>query len=692
MKQTLIALFFVLVTNSGFGQIKFDHILYGAAYYYEYMPYERLDKDVKMMQDCGINVVRVAESTWAVWEPQDGVFDFSKLDRVLEAMNKAGIKVIVGTPTYAIPNWLAKEHPEVLATTPSGKNKYGPRQNMDIASPVFRFYAERVIRKMMEHVKGNPAVIGFQADNETKHYNTSGDTVNRMFVSYLKAKFGTTDSLNRAFGLNYWSNTVNNWADFPSTDANINASLGTEFSKFQRKLVTDYLAWQVAIIKEYKRPDQFVTHNFDLGWRGYSYGIQPDVDHFAAAAAFDVAGIDIYHPTADRLTGREISFGGDLTRSMKQANYLVMETQAQSLAGRQEIPFPGQLRLQAFSHLASGANMVEYWPWHSIHNAAETYWKGILSHDMEPNETYGEVKQVAGEFKKAGSHLINLKIKNKVALLFSNESLTALNWFPISDKLNYNEVLRSMYDALYNMNVGVDLINPSSKNFENYSLIVVPPLYTVSDSLLNRLNKFVENGGHIVYAFKSGFSNENTQVRSSRAPGLLRKAAGFSYQQFTNIVKLPLKGDPFKSGAANYVSDWAELLIPETCKVLAYYDHPYWGKYAAITQNNYGKGSVTYFGTMPSAQIMQKLLADEVKNAGLLTDDQQLAFPVITKNGVNEFNKQVHYYFNYSGEAKSLVYKHAAATDLLSGKKIKAGESLTLAPWNFIVVEEDQNK
>lgn len=692
MKRILILLFFILTAIPGFGQIKFDHVLYGVAYYYEYMPYERLDKDAKMMQDCGINVVRIAESTWAVWEPQDGVFDFSKLDRVLAAMNKAGIKVIVGTPTYAFPNWLAKEHPEVLATTPWGKNKYGPRQNMDITSPVFKFYAERIIRKLMEHVKDNPAVIGFQADNETKHYNTSGDTVQRMFVNYLKAKFKTTDNLNQAFGLNYWSNTVNNWADFPSVDANINASLGTEFSKFQRKLVTDYLAWQVAIIKEYKRPDQFVTHNFDLGWRGFSFGIQPDVDHFAAVAPFDVAGIDIYHPTADRLTGREISFGGDLTRSMKQNNYLVMETQAQSLAGRQEIPYPGQLRLQAFSHLASGANMVEYWPWHSIHNAAETYWKGILSHDMEPNEVYKEATQIAGEFKKAGSHLINLKIKNEVALLFSNESLTALNWFRINDKLDYNDVLRSMYDALYNMNVGCDLVNTSSKNFEQYKLIVVPPLYTVSDSLLSRLNKYVENGGHIVYAFKSGFSNENTQVRASRAPGPLRKAAGLSYQEFTNIDKLKLKDDPFKLGAANYVSDWAELLIPETCKVLAYYDHPYWGKYAVITQNNYGKGSVTYFGAMPSPQLMQKIMADEVKNTGLLTVDQQLAFPVITKTGINEFNKRVHYYFNYSGSAQNVVYKHAMATDLLNGKKVKTGEPITLTPWNFVIIEEDQNK
>jgi beta-galactosidase len=685
----IILLSLLLSWHQLFPQVRMDKILYGVAYYYEYMPYERLEKDVQMMSEAGINVVRVAESTWAVWEPQDGVFDFSQLDRVLDAMGKAGIKVIVVTPTYAIPGWLAKEHPEVLATTANGKNKYGARQNMDISSPVFRFYAERMIRRLISHVKDHPAVIGYQADNETKHYNTNGDTVNAMFVKYLERKFITTDNLNKAFGLNYWSNTINNWDDFPSMTGNVNASLGCEFSKFQRRLVTDYLAWQVGLINEYKRPDQFVTQNFDFEWRSSSYGIQPDVDHFDAVQAFDIAGIDIYHATADRLDGDEISFGGDMARSMKQSNYLVMETQAQSMAGKQELPYPGQIRLQAFSHLASGADMVEYWPWHSIHNSVETYWKGVLSHDMEPNPTYDEVKRVGHEFNEIGDHLVNLKKKNKVAILFSNESLTALNWFPVDEKLNYNDVLHQLYDALYNMNVSCDFVTGASKNIEDYSLLVVPPLYVATDSLLIRLNNFVHNGGHIVYAFKSGFTDENVQVRQTRMPALLRNACGFYYQQFTNIDKMSLSGNPFGLDSTdNYVSHWAELLVPETCKVLAWYNHPYWGKYAAITQNSFGKGTVIYFGSMPSKPILYKILADAVKDAGAYTVDEQLSFPLIVKNGVNQYNKNIHYYFNYSPAKKSFNYPYKTATDLLSKKTINTNQEVGLNSWDFVVMEE----
>jgi beta-galactosidase len=668
-------------------QAPMDTLRYGAAYYYEYMPQERLEKDVRLMKEAGINTVRLAESTWSVWEPTDGVFDFSKLDKVLDAMERAGIGVIIGTPTYAIPAWLAREHPEVLVTTNSGRRPYGARQNMDIVSPVFRNYAGRIIRHIVSHVRNRRCVIGYQADNETKSYGNMGKPMQDRFRRWLQQEFGTPEKMNRAYGLNYWSNSIHDWKDLPSMAGNINASLGCAFAAFQRKMVTEYLAWQAGIIRQLKRPDQFITQNFDLEWRESSYGIQPDVDHFAAARAFDVAGIDIYHPTEDRLTGSEIAFGGDVARSMRRANYLVMETQAQSLAGRQELPYPGQLRLQAFSHLASGADMVEYWPWQSLPNAVETYWKGVLSHDGEPNPVYEEVKRIGAEFRQVGEHLVHLRKTNKVAILVSNGSLTALDWFPFSDSLRYNDIVRREYDALYLRNIGCDVVNGSGGGLGDYSLIVVPPLYSVADSLLAALNAYVREGGHIVYSCKSGFTDEHVQVRPSRMPGLLREATGVSYQLFTNIPSVPLRGDPFAVGSANAVHDWAEMLVPETAEVWGWYDHPQWGKYAAITHNRYGKGSVTYMGTIPSKEVLDAVLMRAVKEAGV--DVPELRFPVIMRGGVNKFGREVRYYFNYSAQEQSFRYSYPSATDVLSGKKVEKGEVVKLEPWGVTILEEE---
>lgn len=675
--------------SQSFVPSQMNELLYGVAYYYEYMPSERLEEDAKMMKECGINVVRICESTWSYLEPQDGVFNLEYVSRILNVMHKNNIKVIVGTPTYAFPAWLAKKHPKILVTTKNGQNSYGTRQNMDITNKDYLFHSERIIRKLIDYTHDHPAVIGYQVDNETKSYNTEGANVQEQFKQHLIKKFGTPEKMNQAYGLHYWSNSIFSWDDMPSTIGTINASLRTEFEKYQRQLVTDFLGWQVKIINEYKKKSQFVTQNFDLEWRGMSYGIQPSVDHFEASKPFDVAGIDIYHATAEELDGVQIGFSGDIARSMKKTNYFVVETQAQSInpSSNQQLVFPNQLRLQAYSHIASGANMVMYWPWHSIHNSAETYWKGLLSHDLEPNPTYNEAKQIGAEFKRIGSNIMNLKKKNKVAIYFSNESLSAINQFPIDDNLNYNDIVHKFYELLYKMNIECDFIDHTSTTINEYDLVLVPPLYTASDKELNVLTEYAKNGGQLILGFKSGFSNENVQVRTERQPGVFRKASGVSYQQFTNIDKLSIIQNQFDVDSTdNYVSNWAELLIPEGAEVLAKYDHPYWGKYAAIVSNIYEKGKITYLGTWPSDAILKEIILEEAKLATIEVPDYE--FPIIVRNGTNAKNKNVHFLFNYSQTAQTIQYKYKNGTDLITNKKINSKSTVVIKPWDLLIIQD----
>ena len=662
-------------------------IMFGVAYYDEYSPYERLDEDMRMMKAAHITVIRIGESTWGTMEPQEGVYDFTHIDRVLKAADKAGIKVIVGTPTYAIPTWMARKYPDVLATTSSGKNKYGSRQNMDITNPDFRRIAEKTIRAMIGHVRDHPAVIGYQIDNETKAYGVSGASVQAGFVKSMQTKFPDLNNLNQAYGLNYWSNRINTWEDFPATDGSINASLSNAFAAYQRDLVTDYLQWQSDIVRELKRPDQFITQNFDMGWQGASYGIQPEVDHFAAARALDVAGIDIYHPTQDKLTGAEIAFGGDLARSMKGGqNYYVIETQAQGFP--EWTPYPGQLRLQAFSHIASGANMVSYWHWTTTGNAIETYWRGLLSQDYAENATYKEAQTIGADLQRIGPKLVNLKKDNKVAFYVSNRALTAFDSFKPSGQ-SYNNVLRPFYDALYRMNIEADFVDPSVRDLSRYKLIIVPALYAASDEELDRLNTFARNGGHVVYTFKSGYSDENTKVRSTMQPGRLSEATGVTYSQFTVPEKVGLKGNPFGVDEAdNQARWWMEFLTPTTAEVLATYDHPAWGKYAAATVNTYGKGRVTYIGFMPSAAVIDKLMEGAVRKAGLWEPAQSLHFPIILRSGVNTEGRQLHYVLNYSATPQTLAYPFGSGTDLLTGHAVAANKALTLPEWGAVIVEE----
>jgi beta-galactosidase len=200
-------------------------VLYGVAYYTEYMPYERLDKDVELMQKAGISVVRIGESSWGLWEPEDGRFEYAWMDRVVEKMHAAGIKVILGTPTYSIPAWMYKKHPEIVVTRLGGQYLYyGLRQNTDLSNPTYRFYCERVIRKILEHYKNNPAVIGYQIDNETSSAGAANLDVQVGFAEYLRHKFKSIDELNKDWGLNYWASASTIFQNYrPATASSIRA-------------------------------------------------------------------------------------------------------------------------------------------------------------------------------------------------------------------------------------------------------------------------------------------------------------------------------------------------------------------------------------------------------------------------------------------------------------------------------------
>ena len=674
-------------------------LLYGAAYYDEYMPYDRLDKDVEMMKKAGINTVRIAESTWSTCEPQPGVFDFSHVERVMDAMEEAGINVIIGTPTYAVPTWMVKAHPDVLAETVRGRGIYGARQIMDITHPVYLFYAERVIRELLKRTAHRKCVIGFQLDNETKYYGTAGKNVQEQFVKYIREKFhDDLDALNYEFGLDYWSNRINAWEDFPDVRGTINGSLGAEFEKFQRTLVDKFLGWQADIVNEYRREDQFVTHNLDFEWRGYSYGIQPYVNHFHASQCLTIAGTDIYHPTQDDLTGAEIAFGGDLIRSLKQDNYLVIETEAQGFPGW--TPYKGQLRLQAYSHLASGANSVMYWHWHSIHNSFETYWKGLLSHDFQENATYREACIIGNEFARLGKHLVNLKKKNEVAVLVSNEALTALNWFRIQEQapgadaksIYYNDVMRWMYDTLYHMNVECDFIWPESENLEQYKAIVVPALYAAPDEVLNRLNQYVENGGTLIASFKSAFANENVKVSHEVQPHILSNCFGVHYDQFTFPKNVGLTGEvipekPDQKGNAHPAAKvFMELLVSEGAEVLASYEHYNWKDYAAITRNRYGKGQAVYIGCMTDEETLKSVYKAVLPEAGV--EIPEYHYPIIVRKGLNDLGKTVCYFLNYSGMELEMPYDYKNGIELLENTAVENGTALQMPAWGVKIVEE----
>jgi beta-galactosidase len=694
----LLSLGFVAATFASDARV--SQILYGASYYSEYMPPElgdsRLQIDVTLMKRAGINVVRMGESSWGTFEPADGHFDFAWMDGVVAAFGRAGIKVILGTPTYSMPAWLAGAHPDLYAQPlGGGAVGYGMRQNMNFDNPVFRRYAERLIRELVSHYRDNPTVIGWQLDNETGPNGAANPDVFAAFVRHLQLKFQTPEALDRAWFLNYWGQAIHQWSEMPRPDFTVSPSYKLEWARFQRSRVTAYLTWQGALVRSLARKDQIVLHDFASAMR-------TDVDEFAIAPQLDVVGINVYHETQDRMDGQWQAMQGDYARSLRHQNYFVTETSAQTIgwnSSGQFPPYDGQLRLDVYANVASGANMLLYWHWASLHAGLETYWKGVLGHDLEPGRAYHEIAQTGAELQRLGAALANLEVHNEVAILYSADSGNALNFMPYrkaaggdwkpEQTSGYATTLKQLHRALYRADVGVDFLSADDPNadWSRYRLIIVPSLYIAGDPLLQRLVSYVQNGGHVLMTFKSGFANENSAVRWQRAPGPLATVAGFTYQEFSSLTQpVRLRNDPYQVGADNQVSEWAEFLELGTAKALAWYDDPVLGRWPAITRNNFGSGSLTYEGTALSDALQDAVVREVLRKSGVT--DSPLESAVRIRNAVDSKGRAVHFLMNFTGQPAPVTYPFPAAEELLSATPLQRGQTLEIGAWNLLIARE----
>lgn len=663
---------------------QFDKPLYGAAYYSEYTPTDRLEQDIRLMKNAGLTVVRVGESTWSLFEPQEGVFSFAWMDRILDKMHEAGIKVILGTPTYSIPAWMAAKHPEILSQRWDGKQEhYGIRQNMDLMNPDYRRYCERIIREMMSHFAQHPAIIGYQVDNEVEARMIDNQDYFEGFKSYIKEEFNNNlNSLNRRWGLNYWGMNIHTWDEFYDRKGVTNPSYKLWWERWNRKVTADFLNWQIDIINEYRRPNQFVTHCFMPSFC--------NIDQVEAFRQMEYPAINVYYTMQEQQDGMKIGYAADFMRPIcRNHNFLVTETNAQGTGWSSQDqwpPYDGQLRQNLYAFLAGGANMVEYWHWATLHYGQETYWRGILGHDGQPNRVYREFSKCARELEKVGKDLVNIRKRNRVALLFSHDSKFGLDFMPYTNGEQYKDYM--IYEALYKQNIECDILSVDKEemqDFAQYDMLVIPSLYVATDALLTKIADFVRRGGEVVMFYKSGYCDQDDVARPVLAPGPLADACGFTYQEYSSLPRMLTLKPNGLNATDNRVSTWMEFLQPTTAQPLASIDHHFFQNWPCITENAYGKGHLIYIGTLPSTELLQRLLARAADRKNIAAVERNYRFPIVLRSGINQEGKKVHYLFNYSSKTETIEYPYENSYSLLDVQSMKKGERITIEPWGVVI-------
>lgn len=689
---------------------RFSGVLFGAAYYPEYQPDGTLDRDLDLMQQAGFTVLRVGESVWSTWEPREGVFDLDWLQPVLDGAHARGIGVILGTPTYAVPPWLQRRHPEIAAEPRTGQRLgWGARQEMDQSHPAYRFYAERIARKVVQRYADHPAVIGYQVDNEPGMQLPHNEHTFQRFVEWLKDRYGTVERLNHEWGLVYWSHRLSDWADLWRPDGNAQPQYQLEWRRFQSTLATELIAWQADLVREYARDDQFVTTCI-------SYS-RPQVSDDELVAALDVTAGNPYYKMQDGLdagievpreeawwhTGVWALFQwGDRAWSSADAQYLVTETNAGSIGGswQNQPPYPGQLKQASFALLSRGGRMVEYWHWHTLHFGTETYWGGVLPHSQRPGRIHRELSDLGAALKAIGSALDDYEPDADVLLLHSTDTKWSFEFYPPLALANgqpdpdaYLRIVDAFYRGLSEAGAQVRVqhlrrfvATPVAELVARFPVLVAPAVYVADDAVLEHLRDYAEAGGHLVVGIRTGYGDELARARLAVAPVLLADAAGVSYEEYSNLsAPLPVHAAggslELEPGAAG--QDWIDVLQPDGAEVLAAFAETELDAGAAVTTRGFGGGHVTYVATVPNPALARSLARWLVPDRAA---ERWAAGPTVTVATGRTGRGAVAFVANWSPVATTATTPFAAR-DLVTGEVHAAGAPLPLERRAAVVLE-----
>ncbi|MBL0885210.1 beta-galactosidase [Myceligenerans indicum] len=688
--------------------------LFGVAYYPEYHQRDRMLEDLDLMAKASITVIRVGESVWSTWEPEDGRFDLEWLAPVLDAAHERGIAVVLGTPTYAVPPWLQTAHPEIAAERRSGEPvPWGARQEVDYTNPTFRFYAERVVRRIVARYADHPAVIGYQVDNEPGLELFHNHSVFTRFVRGLKRQYGDVDTLNREWGLTYWSHRLADWSELWRPDGNSFPQYDLAWRRFQAAQTTEFIAWQAQLVGEYARPEQFVTTCLQYPRRG--------LDDRGLFAALDVTSGNPYYGMQDRLDAsldkRQLNYWtttgvaglfrqADRLYSSKQARFLVTETNAQAIddSSTNFPPYPGQLKQAAMAFVSRGAAMIEYWHWHTLPYGAETYWGGVLPHSLVPGRVYDEVSAIGAELRQISPLLDGYEPDADVALLWSNPSRYAQQYMPpftidgTPDEESFEHTFDAFHAAVVETGRQARILHleqaaelGGAELARRFPVLVAAGLYVTTDAELDLLRDYAAHGGHLVLGVRTGYADHEARARVAVAPPGLDAAAGVSYEEYSNLEDpVPVTGSP-RLPAADGASGryWVEGLRPaDGTTTLAGYDHPRFGDFAAVTTHAHGAGQVTTVGCVPDRELARAVIHFAAGPAGADTDKPS-ELPVTISSGTVPDGRRLRFLFNWSWEATTTTLPDDVV-EPATRDHFPAGKELTLEPWGCRVLVSDE--
>ena len=598
------------------------HILHGGDYNPEQWldcP-EILEEDIRLMKEAGVNCVTLGVFSWAVLEPEEGMYDFDWLEKIINDLGREGIQVVLATPSGAMPHWLTQKYPEVMQVQADGhRNLPGKRHNFCYTSPVMRQKITALDEALSKRFGRKDNVILWHLSNELAGNFSDGachcEYCQKAFREWLKERYGTLDALNHAWWGCFWSHVYTDWEQIhspvPHGETTV-TGLELDWRRFVTDQISDFCRMERQAVAKYS--DLPATTNFMDTFK--------NIDYNRFQQELDIISWDSYpfwHEKKDEVPAAvRAAFNHSLMRTMKKKPFLLMESVPSAVNWRNNNPLkrPGMHMLSSMQAVAHGSDSVQYFQWRKGRGSYEKFHGAVLDHKNGSNtRTFRDVSEVGARLPRLSELLDRTVNRPEAAIVFD-----WANWWAVEDitgprlDLDYPACVMEHYRAFWEHGIGADIVDMDA-DLSAYKLIVAPLNYMYKPGYSDKVKKYVENGGVYVTTFFSGMADDTDLCFTGHHPledvlGVIQEEIDAPSDDFEN---------QFVYGGMTYPARrMCEIVHPkETAEVLAVYEKDFYAGCPVVTCNPYGKGRAWYLAAESDLAFLRAFYKDVFAEAGL---------------------------------------------------------------------------
>lgn len=601
-----------------------DLTLTGAYYYPEHWDESQWERDLKQMHELGFEFTHFAEFAWAQLEPQEGVYDFSWLDRAVALAAKYDLKVVMCTSTATPPVWLSRKYPEILLKSEDGTvQDHGARQHASFASPVYRKLAYRMIEELARHYGNDSRIIGWQLDNEPAVQFDYNQAAEEAFREFLKEKYHhNIQELNAAWGTAFWSEVYSRFEEItlPKTaQMFMNHHQILDYRRFAAKQTNDFLNEQCRLIKKYAK-NQWVTTNYIPDYDKGHIGGSKDLD-FVSYTRYMVYGDNEGIGRRGYRVGNplRIAMANDFFRPVN-GTYGVMELQPGQVnwGSINPQPLPGAVRLWLWSVFAGGSDFICTYRYRQPLYGTEQYHYGIVGTDgvtvtpggREYEQFMKEIRSLRKDYRPKEDKP-ETYLKRKTAILWNPENYWSIDRQKQNTTWNTFAHVDKYYRTLKSYAAPVDFIS-EEKDFSQYPVMIVPAYQLADKKLVARWKKYVEEGGNLVLTCRTAQKDRFGRLPEAPFGSMIDELTG-NHIEFYDLLLSQDPGQVKMDGKVYTWNTWGEILQPGTSnEVWATYTNEFYEGKPAVTFRKLGKGSVTYIGVDSSDGALERQVLDKL--------------------------------------------------------------------------------